>query len=289
MPLWNGLRLTAYPCQANQSVAAILRSLTLRPSLAVISLAGVVFAGCASAASLTVPPTQRSTQTAGTPRSLGATAATPVPTGQAAASVSDAWRYVALGDSYTFGTSVKPHDRWPNQLVRALRPDADLTLVDNLATNGATTGDLIREQLPKLDALNADMVSVLIGVNDVVHNVDVDTYRMNLRAIFSHIASLVPAGQVILVTTPDYTLTPSGADYGDPSKQSARIKAFNAVLAQEASSAGMLLVDISTVADQVPTDRTLVAPDGLHPSGKQYAGWVDLIAPQVREMLKSGT
>ena len=31
-----------------------------------------------------------------------------------------ALRYVALGDSYTIGTSVGEEDRWPNQLVRRL-------------------------------------------------------------------------------------------------------------------------------------------------------------------------
>ena len=61
-----------------------------------------------------------------------------------------------------------------------------------------------------------------------------------------------------------------------------------AVLEEEASHAGMLVVDITPVSDLVAGDPMQVASDGLHPSGKQYAGWVDLIAPQVREMLKRG-
>lgn len=253
-----------------------------------ISLAGVVFAGCAGGASLTISPTPRSTQTGGSARSTDTPTAAPLPSGQAASRTSSVWRYVALGDSYTIGTSVKPHDRWPNQLVRALRPDADLTLVQNLASNGATTADLIHEQLTKLDGLNPNVVSVLIGVNDVVRSVDMGAYRTNLRSIFTQLASLVPAGHVVVVTTPDYTLTPSGSDFGDPSRQSARIKAFNAVLEEEASQAGMLVVDITPVSNLVPGDPAQVASDGLHPSGKQYAGWVDLIAPQVREMLMGG-
>jgi lysophospholipase L1-like esterase len=269
-------------------IDGILRGLTLRPSLVVISLAGGVFAGCAGAASLGVSPTQRATQTAGGLRSIDTPAATPRPAAVPAPSASDVWRYVALGDSYTIGTSVKAHDRWPNQLARALRPDADLTLIQNLATNGASTADVIREQLPELDGLNADVISLSIGVNDVVRSVDVDAYRMNLQSILSHLASRVPAGHVVAITTPDYTLTPAGSDYGDPTRQSARIKAFNAVLEEEASHAGMLVVDITPVSDLVPGDPTLVASDGLHPSGKQYAGWVELITPQVREMLKHG-
>ena len=253
-----------------------------------ISLAGVVFVGCAGAASLTISPTQRSTQSVGSARSIDAPPTAPRTTAQSAPSTSAVWRYVALGDSYTIGTSVKQRDRWPNQLVRTLRPDADLTLVQNLATNGASTADLIAKQLPALDGLDPDVVSLLIGVNDVVQDVDVDTYRTNLRSILTHLASQMPAGHVVVVTTPDYTLTPAGSDYGDPSRQSARIKAFNAVLEEEASRAGMVIADITPVSDLVPGDATQVASDGLHPSAKQYAGWVELIAPQVREMLTSG-
>ena len=52
-----------------------------------------------------------------------------------------ALRYVALGDSYTIGTSVAEADRWPDQLVVAHRrrpagTRLELDLVANLAVNG---------------------------------------------------------------------------------------------------------------------------------------------------------
>ncbi|MFL5687430.1 MAG: SGNH/GDSL hydrolase family protein, partial [Chloroflexota bacterium] len=78
-------------------------------------------------------------------------------------------RYVALGDSYTIGTSVPAADRWPDRLVAALGPDEPrLQLVANLGVNGHTSSDLIRDELPALDALGPAFVSLLIGVNDVV-------------------------------------------------------------------------------------------------------------------------
>lgn len=78
-------------------------------------------------------------------------------------------RYVALGDSYTIGTSVRPAERWPNQLVAAMyaEPRA-LDIVANLGVNGYTSADLIRDELPALDDLQPEFVTVLIGVNDVV-------------------------------------------------------------------------------------------------------------------------
>ena len=55
-------------------------------------------------------------------------------------------RYVALGDSYTIGTSVSEAERWPSQL--AARIDA-VEVAGNLGVNGATSADLIAGQLPQ--------------------------------------------------------------------------------------------------------------------------------------------
>ncbi len=83
-----------------------------------------------------------------------------------------ALRYVALGDSYTIGTSVVPADRWPDQLVARLASAWEgsrrSTLVDNLGVNGSTSDDVIRRELPRLWPLRPEFVSLLIGVNDVV-------------------------------------------------------------------------------------------------------------------------
>jgi hypothetical protein len=40
------------------------------------------------------------------------------------------------------------------------------------------------------------------------------------------------------------------------------------------------------VSDRVTDDPTLVGADGLSPSAKQYAGWVELIAPRMRVALR---
>jgi len=93
-------------------------------------------------------------------------------------------RYVALGDSYTIGTAVAEPDRWPNQLVARLggNPPA-LDLVANLGVNGYTTDDLIRAELPALERLRPQFVSLLIGVNDVVQAVPHSAYSANITSI----------------------------------------------------------------------------------------------------------
>lgn len=194
-------------------------------------------------------------------------------------------RYAALGDSYTIGTSVGEAERWPNRLVEALAGDVTLELVANLAVNGATSHDVISRQLPRLTPLQPDFVSLLVGVNDVVRGLPMAAYTTNLATILDELLAIVPAGRIMVVSTPDYTRTPRGVDFGDPSQQRAAIARFNAIARQEAAARGIAFVDISDVADRAGDDPTLVATDGLHPSGRQYALWVERIAPLAAQLL----
>jgi lysophospholipase L1-like esterase len=195
---------------------------------------------------------------------------------------------VALGDSYTIGTSVGSAERWPDQLVAKLGRDgsAGLELAANLAVNGFTSRDVIAVELPRLEALEPQFVTLLIGVNDVVQGVSTETYRRNVAAILDDLVTRVGASRVVVVTTPDYTVTPAGADFGDPSRAAAGIRANNAIAADLARERGVEVVDIYDLSLRAAADPTLVAGDGLHPSGRQYSLWVDRIAPAVRALLR---
>lgn len=193
-------------------------------------------------------------------------------------------RYVALGDSYTIGTSVDEAERWPNQLAGRMPA---LELVANLGVNGFTSRDVIEVELPRLDSLRPEVLSVLIGVNDVVQRVPAMTYRENVITILDDLVGRVGAGRVLVVTTPDYTVTPAGADYGDPEAQSAGIRANNAIITELATARGIVIADIFGISLEAAGDRSLVADDGLHPSGAQYARWVDRIAPVMDALLRA--
>jgi lysophospholipase L1-like esterase len=196
-------------------------------------------------------------------------------------------RYVALGDSYTIGTSVAIAERWPDQLVAALRPGPPtLELVGNLAVNGFTTADVIAVELPALESLEPDFVTLLIGVNDVVQGVPEATYRRNVGLILDQLVARVGAGRLLVVTTPDYTVTPAGGDFGDPAGQAAGIRAVNAVLTSQAEARDIAVVDVYDLSLLAGTDRSLVARDGLHPSGSQYALWVERLVPVVQALLR---
>ena len=87
-----------------------------------------------------------------------------------------AFRYLALGDSYTIGESVSTEDRWPNQLAGLLEGDniqVDATII---ARTGWTTSELW--QGIQVEAIRPpyDIVSLLIGVNNQYRGYDIDEY-----------------------------------------------------------------------------------------------------------------
>jgi lysophospholipase L1-like esterase len=115
--------------------------------------------------------------------------------------------------------------------------------------------------------------------------VPTETYRANVETILDDLLRRLPADRILALTTPDYTVTPFGAGYGDPAVQRARIERNNAILTELAIARDIAVVDILDLSERAAVDRALVASDGLHPSGLQYALWVERIAPVVRQLL----
>lgn len=223
-------------------------------------VAATLLAGCATSDAMPTQPT----------------------TGMSATPVAPGLRYVALGDSYTIGTSVAEAERFPNQLVAALGPsEPTLALVANLATNGFTTRDVIDVQLPALDTYDPEFVTLCIGVNDVVQRVPLETYEANAVVILDALLERLPPERIVVVAIPDYTVTPQGANYGDPVVARAGIQAENVAMEALTAARAIRYVDIYDISLAAATDPSLVAEDGLHPSGAQYARWVERMLPVV--------
>ena len=83
------------------------------------------------------------------------------------ASSSSQLTFLALGDSYTIGESVRESERWPMQLAAALRKQGiNMADPDIIARTGWTTADLQRAIDGQYNGKTYSLVSLLIGVND---------------------------------------------------------------------------------------------------------------------------
>lgn len=196
-------------------------------------------------------------------------------------------RFLALGDSYTIGESVAEQKRWPVQLAGRLQEQGYQTEVTIIARTGWTTDELWEgiEAAPPTPPY--DMVSLLIGVNNQYRGRDVEEYREQFIFLLNKAIEYTGGDprRVIVVSIPDWGYTRFAANR-DIEVVSREIDMFNAVNAQEAATAGVRYVDITLISRMGLDDFELIAGDGLHPSGKMYGLWVDLILPQALEILK---
>jgi lysophospholipase L1-like esterase len=196
-------------------------------------------------------------------------------------------RYLALGDSYTIGESVDEAERWPNQLADFLKAGGMPTEVTIIAKTGWTTNELWDGIQARQINPPYDLVSLLIGVNNQYRGLDLDEYREQF--IFLLNKSIEYAGgdatRVIVLSIPDWSVTPF-AQTRHAEKVTREIDAFNIVNKEETEKAGAFYVDITPISREAVTDPSLIASDGLHPSGKMYTEWAKLAYPVVLEALE---
>jgi lysophospholipase L1-like esterase len=129
-------------------------------------------------------------------------------------------------------------------------------------------------------------VTLLIGVNNQYRGYDLDEYRKQFVLLLNK--SIEYAGgdpnRVIILSIPDWGVTPF-ASGRDREQIAIDIDAFNAVNREESEKANVHYVDITPVSREAVNDPTLIASDGLHPSGKMYAEWAEKVVSVALEIL----
>ena len=195
--------------------------------------------------------------------------------------------YLALGDSYTIGQSVSAEQRFPYFAVRQLIDNnVEMAQAQIIATTGWTTGNLLSALSANPPTKTYDFVSLLIGVNNQYQGRSTDEYRLEFTDLLNK--ALAYAGlrrtRVFVLSIPDYSVTPF-AGGTDTARIAREINTFNAINKEITLQAGIAYIDITPISRQARYDATLIAVDGLHPSGKQYEKWALLLSPLMRAAL----
>lgn len=197
------------------------------------------------------------------------------------------YTYLALGDSYTIGEQVPFELNFPNQAVKLLRdtgiPFSDPVIV---ATTGWTTDELQAAIRERGLQEQFTVVSLLIGVNNQYRGRDLDNYcaeftQLLLQAI--RFAGDNTSG-VFVLSIPDWGVTPFAADR-DALQIAKEIDAYNLAAKKicEHHSCSFIEITESTRKNGVSAD--FLAPDGLHPSAKEYQIWAAQLASHIGEVL----
>ena len=204
---------------------------------------------------------------------------TPVNTGS-----DKTYYYLALGDSYTIGEMVAPPDNFPGQVYSIMQNDKiNLQASRIIARTGWTTDEL---ETGIINANNADplrssydFVSLLIGVNNQYRGRSVENYKPEFEELLKKAIRYAGdrADRVVVLSIPDWGVTPF-ANGRDRAQIAREIDAYNRANKEITLRYNVHYIDITPWTREAATDNSLLASDGLHPSGKEYKRWAERIA-----------
>jgi acyl-CoA thioesterase I len=197
--------------------------------------------------------------------------------------------YVAIGASETagVGTDDPAEDAWPRVLWRGFPLGSALY---DFGVGGSTTDQALQEQVAAATVVGADVATVWLNVNDLLHGVPADRFGRSLRAI---VHSLRGDGTttVLLANTPRLDSLPAYlacrtrnglyvAPLGDvvqcpadllhavppPAAVRAAVDAYNRRIERIVDTEGAILVDLHALGDVPREHPEWVSDDGFHPS-----------------------
>ena len=199
--------------------------------------------------------------------------------------------YVPIGDSYTIGEGASLEESWPALLTFHLRAKGiPIKILANPARTGWTTAHAIQYALPVYKSLKPTFATLLIGVNDWVQGADAETFRKHLRFLLDNMLTVLPQkDHLLIITIPDFSVTPAGANFSDGRNISEGIAQFNSIIVEEAHKRDLPVVDIYPISQKMKEDSSLIAADRLHPSAKEYAVWEEMIFKEAFRILSRNT
>lgn len=198
------------------------------------------------------------------------------------------YSYLALGDSYTIGESVPLHESFPYQTVQLLRKAGiQFHTAEIVAKTGWTSSELAEHMLHTQLNEQYDFVTLLIGVNNQYRGLAVEEFQTDFEFLLRkaiHLSGVKP-DHVIVLSIPDWSVTPFAAN-NDSKKISEEINRFNSVCESVAKKFNTHFINITEETRKAANDRSLLATDHLHYSGKEHAVWAEKTAAVMKEIIR---
>lgn len=200
-----------------------------------------------------------------------------------------AYKYLALGDSYTIGESVCNDCNFPKQLTDSLNHvSKEKTSVKIIAKTGWTTTDLLDAIATENPSKDYNLVTLLIGVNNQYQNKTFSLFEKEFPELLNLAIAFAKGNpeNIIVLSIPDYAYTPFGRKPGKAEKITSELNRYNAFAEKIASEKGVRFENITPITQQGLENPALVASDGLHPSEVAYKKFVERIFMHVSEILR---
>lgn len=189
------------------------------------------------------------------------------------------YSYLALGDSYTIGEKVPAAENFPTQTQALLQKEQISFAAPRIIAKTGWTTDELETGIIAAEAASPllpsyDFVSLLIGVNNQYRGRPVTEYRPGFEALLQKAIRYAGnrPGHVVVLSIPDWGVTPF-AEGRDRAQIAREIDAYNAANREIALQYGVHYINVTSWTREAAQDPSLLAEDGLHPSGKEYRRW----------------
>jgi len=191
-------------------------------------------------------------------------------------------RLLILGDSAAVGYGMDRAEQTPSAMLgMGLAHVLDRPVeVRSLAVVGAKTADVLDEQIPRIGDYAPHVTVIVVGTNDVTHQVPV---RMSARQLGRVVEDLVALGsEVVVGTTPDLgTVRPIKQPLRAWAQKLSRDLARRQSVA--VTAAGGRAVPLASMLGDLFRERydVMFGVDRFHPSEAGYANMVSVLLPAV--------
>ncbi len=176
-------------------------------------------------------------------------------------------RFVALGDSMTEGLDDADgsggYRGWADRLAERLATINPSLGYANLAVRGRLAGQVRSGQLEPALALDPDLASVVVGINDVLRP------GFDAELVAGHVEAMQTALVRIGATVLTCTLPEPGPIMPIARPLGSRVLTLNAELRAACKRSGALLIDLGRAP--VASDPRLWSEDRLHANGAGHA------------------
>ncbi len=183
--------------------------------------------------------------------------------------------YVSLGDSLTAGVGAETYmQSYPYMFAKQLSRKNTVNLKD-LSYPGAKTQDVIAT-LPDAIARKPDIVTLLIGINDIHDRITAAQFEANYRSILSMLkkntTAKIYAISIPFIGSRSLLLPPYNYYFEYKTEE------FNDIIRRLADGYAIKYVDIATPTRfQFKKDGPLYSADSFHPSAAGYKLWSDIL------------
>ncbi len=191
--------------------------------------------------------------------------------------------YVGLGDSTGSGVGATEGGYVVRLFKRIAthRPDSKLI---NLCVSGATTSEVLHDQLDSAVRADPQLVTLGIGINDIGHGLSLEQFSKNYEEILARLKHDTSA-RIVVTNIPDISSAPqipAGMSY----EYHRHIVEFNQRLAEITAAHDVIVFDIYAVThEQLASHPEYFSGDGFHPSDKGYELWAERMWPTIAQTI----